>query len=101
MLGFQPKYYALDTFNEVQPKSNDTDFLSKTSVALQTSLPKGSIWVMQGKRVSPKNCKIIRYFKSNLSIHQKCDSDPAKSLVISKQRFLETSSSQSTFEWRP
>ena len=50
MFGFQPKYYALDTFNEVQPKSNDTDFLSKTSVALQTSLPKGSIWVMQGKR---------------------------------------------------
>ena len=54
MLGFQPKYYALDTFNEVSPKSNDPDFLAKTSVALQTSLPKGSIWVMQGNRVSFK-----------------------------------------------
>ena len=64
MLGFKPKYYALDTFNEVSPKSNDPDFLAKTSVALQTSLPKGSIWVMQGERVplklvllNTKNCK--------------------------------------------
>ena len=48
LFGYKPKYYALDMFNEVQPKSDNTSFLAQTALDVQTSLPEGSIWVMQG-----------------------------------------------------
>ena len=48
MFGFKPKYFALDSFNEVNPKSDDPIFLAKTSSMIYNSLPLDSTWIMQG-----------------------------------------------------
>lgn len=47
-LGYKSYRFALDMFNEVVPKSNHPDFLAKTAVQVHGSLPKNSIWVLQG-----------------------------------------------------
>lgn len=48
LFGFSPKYFAMDSFNEVTPQSNAPDFLAKTSKMQFSSLPSGSTWIMQG-----------------------------------------------------